>query len=163
MFAIDHLAFPCFDLEATLRFYTEVLGASLRHAQSGPAQVWNAKEYLLVALELPGGVTVDFFAVDGMRRPSDDGLPKDIRHVALVVATRSEVTELRERLARASMPFWTETHDVDDLHVYTTDPNGVTLEIVAATDSVRARPHDPAGASGVVDQWLARHRVRTGY
>jgi catechol 2,3-dioxygenase-like lactoylglutathione lyase family enzyme len=159
MFAIDHLAFPCFDLEATLRFYTEALGATLRHAQSGPAEAWNAKEYLLVALELPGGVTLDFFAVDGMRRPPDDGLPKDIRHVALVVATRSEVTELRERLMRAAIPFWTETHDVDDPHVYATDPNGVTLEIVAETDSVRRRPHEPAEASTVVDRWLARRRA----
>jgi catechol 2,3-dioxygenase-like lactoylglutathione lyase family enzyme len=156
MFAIDHLAFPCFDLDATLRFYTDVLGAALRHAQSGSAQAWNAEEYLLVALELPGGVMVDFFAVDGMRRPPDDGLPKDIRHVALAVATRGELIELRERLTKAALPFWTETHDVDDLHVYTTDPNGVTLEIVASTDSVRSRPHDTAGASSVVERWLAR-------
>jgi catechol 2,3-dioxygenase-like lactoylglutathione lyase family enzyme len=155
MFAIDHLAFPCFDVRATLRFYTELLGGVLRHAQSGPAIEWNAKEYLLIAIDLPGGVTVDFFTFDGIRRPESDGLPKDIRHVALAVGTRDEVMRFKARFEQAPVPFWTETHDVDDMHVYATDPNGVTVEILAVQDGQQSRKPDPQAANGVVDRWFA--------
>jgi catechol 2,3-dioxygenase-like lactoylglutathione lyase family enzyme len=157
MFAIDHLALPCFDVRATLRFYTGLLGGAVRHAQSGPAEEWKAKEYLLVVIELPGGAVVDFFSFDGIRRPPPDGLPKDIRHVALSLATRADVVAYKARFEAASVPFWTETHGADDLHVYVTDPNGVVLELVAKEDSVRARPADPRAAAQVLDAWLIRH------
>jgi catechol 2,3-dioxygenase-like lactoylglutathione lyase family enzyme len=156
MFAIDHLAFPCFDVTATCHFYTEVLGGALRHAQSGPAEAWNAKEYLLVAFELPGGVMIDFFSFDGIRRPEGGGLPKDIWHVALAVGTRADVVRFEERFARARVPFWLETHDVDDVHVYATDPNGLTIEILAERDGVRQRKSDAEEARRVVERWMMR-------
>jgi catechol 2,3-dioxygenase-like lactoylglutathione lyase family enzyme len=156
MFAIDHIAFPCFDIPATLRFYTEVLGGVLRHAQAGPAAVWNAKEYLLLTFDLPGGAVIDFFSFDGISaRRGGDELPKDVRHLALSVATRTEVARLKGRFAEAEVPFWLEVHDVDDLHVYATDPNGVTLEILAKEDGVRQRKRDPADAQRIVAEWVA--------
>jgi glyoxylase I family protein len=155
MFAIDHLAYPCFDVGATSRFYTEVLGGTLRHAQSGPAPEWNAKEYLLMAFELPGGCMIDFFSFDGITRPTAGALPKDICHVALSVGSREDVTRWKDRLASREVPFWLETHDVDDVHVYTTDPNGVTLEILANDDSVRRRNGSAEDAKRVVEHWVA--------
>ena len=80
---------------------------------------------------------------------------KDIWHVALSVGTRADVMRLKDRLEHAKTPFWVETHDVDDVHVYATDPNGVTLEVLAIEDSVRARKNDPVGAMRVVDRWVA--------
>jgi glyoxylase I family protein len=155
MFAIDHLAFPCFDVAATSRFYTEILGATLRHAQSGPAEAWNAKEYLLLAFQLPGGITIDFFSFDGIRRP-ETSLPKDILHIALVVPTRTEVMRFQERFVNAEVPFWLETHEVDDVHVYAADPNGLTIEILAEQDGMRSRKSDPEEAKRVVERWMAR-------
>jgi glyoxylase I family protein len=154
-FSIDHLAFPCFDIPGTIRFYTELLGGTLRHAQSGPAEVWNAKEYLLLAFELPGGVTVDFFSFDGIQRPAGGRLPKDIWHAALAVATRDDVLRFKARLEAAGAPLWVETHEVADLHVYATDPNGMTLEILAQEDGIRARRADAVEAQRVVERWLA--------
>jgi catechol 2,3-dioxygenase-like lactoylglutathione lyase family enzyme len=138
MFTIDHLAFPCFDVAGTTRFYTEVLGGRLRHTQSGPAPAWNAREYHLMVFELPGGIVVDFFWFEGIRRP-DEGLPKDIRHVALSVTSRDEVMLWKHRLEAAGESSWVETHSADDLHVYVTDPNGLTWEIVAVEDGSRSR------------------------
>jgi glyoxylase I family protein len=155
MFAIDHLAFPCFDVAATSRFYTEILGATLRHAQSGPAEAWNAKEYLLLAFQLPGGITIDFFSFDGIERP-ETSLPKDILHVALVVPTRAEVMGFQERFVKAEVPFWLETHDVDDVHVYLADPNGLTIEILAEQDGMQSRKNDPEEAKRVVERWMDR-------
>jgi glyoxylase I family protein len=155
MFAIDHLAFPCFDVAATSRFYTEILGATLRHAQSGPAEAWNAKEYLLLAFQLPGGITIDFFSFDGIQRP-ETSLPKDIMHVALVVPTRAEVVCFQERFVKAEVPFWLETHDVDDVHVYLADPNGLTIEILAEQEGMQSRKNDPEEAKRVVERWMDR-------
>jgi catechol 2,3-dioxygenase-like lactoylglutathione lyase family enzyme len=161
MLAIDHLAFPCFDVSGTHLFYTELLGGVLRHAQSGAAREWNANEYLLIGFELPGGAVIDFFTFDGIRKPASDGLPKDIRHIGLSVRTRAEVIRFLERFKAASVPFWTETHDVDDVHVYATDPNGVILEILAEEDSIRARRHDEDGAKMVVARWLKARTTST--
>jgi glyoxylase I family protein len=155
MFALDHLAFPCFDVAATSRFYTEILGAKLRHAQSGPAEAWNAKEYLLLAFQLPGGITIDFFSFDGIQRP-DTTLPKDILHVALLVPTRAEVMRFQERFVKAEVPFWLETHEVDDVHVYLADPNGLTIEILAERDGMQSRKNDPEEAKRVVERWMDR-------
>jgi catechol 2,3-dioxygenase-like lactoylglutathione lyase family enzyme/predicted N-acetyltransferase YhbS len=155
-FSIDHVAFPCFDVAATHRFYTEVLGAALHLAQSGPAPTWNADAYLLLAFKLPGGAVLDFFAFDGITRPAPDDLPKDIRHVALRVPTRADVEAVRRRCERASVPFWLEAHGEHDVHLYATDPNGLVLEIVAAEDSEAARVPDPHANARVLDAWLAR-------
>ncbi len=155
MFAIDHLAFPCFDVPATVRFYVEILGGTLRHAQSGPAPAWNAKEYLLLAVGLPGGVTVDFFSFDGIQRPAADGLPRDIRHVALRVATRADVLAVQERYEAAGVAFWTESHEGADLHLYAADPNGVVVEVLETADTITSRAPNPVAARAVIDAWLA--------
>jgi catechol 2,3-dioxygenase-like lactoylglutathione lyase family enzyme len=153
---IDHVALPCFDLTATHRFYTEVLGCPLVYALSGPAEgAWGDGEYLLLAFALPDGTAIDFFTFDGIKRPQDDGLPTDIRHLALSAPTRDEVVAYRKRFESASVPFWTETHDVDDMHLYVTDPNGIVLEILAAEDGVRTRTREPAVAKRTLEQWLA--------
>lgn len=155
LLAIDHVAVPCFDVRATRRFYGEVLGLPLVLAQSGSAEAWGGGEYLLMAFAIGDGGVIDFFAFDGLRRPPPDGLPKDIRHVALTVPSRAAVTAYEERLERAAIEHWTETHAEDDLHVYVEDPNGVVIEIVAADDGARLRARDEAGAERAVARWLA--------
>jgi catechol 2,3-dioxygenase-like lactoylglutathione lyase family enzyme len=154
MSGIDHIAYPCFDVRATVRFWTEVMGGELLHSQSGPAEAWKAKEYLLMAFELPGGAVIDFFAFDGLVKPADDGLPRDIRHIGVSMGTRAEVLRFKARLERDAIPFWTETHDLDDVHVYVTDPNGVVVELLAEMDGVRARKGDEKEAKRVIEGWL---------
>jgi catechol 2,3-dioxygenase-like lactoylglutathione lyase family enzyme len=152
---IDHVALPCFDVPATHHFYGEILGCPLIFAQSGSAEAWNASEYLLLAYGLPDGTAVDLFSFDGIVRPPDDGLPKDIRHLALATPGRADVVAYRERLTKASISFWTEVHGTDDLHVYVTDPNGTVIEILAAQDGSRHRPAAPEAARQTLARWLA--------
>jgi catechol 2,3-dioxygenase-like lactoylglutathione lyase family enzyme len=154
-FTFDHIALPCFDVVGTQRFYTEILECPLVYAQIGSAQAWNSHEFLLLAYRLPDGTVLDFFSYDGIRRPADDGLPKDIRHVAIAMAGRDEVAAYERRLKEASISFWTERHGVDDPHLYVTDPNGVVLEILAQEDGARRRSPDREGAQRTLDRWLA--------
>jgi catechol 2,3-dioxygenase-like lactoylglutathione lyase family enzyme len=153
--SLDHAAFPCFDVKATDRFYRDVLGLPLVFAQSGPALVWGAREYLLLAYGLGDGSALDFFTFDGIQRPEPDRLPKDIRHLALSVPTRGDVLLCKEGLEKANVAFWTETHEVDDVHLYTTDPNGVVLEIVAEEDGARVRKRDEAFAQRELKKWMS--------
>jgi catechol 2,3-dioxygenase-like lactoylglutathione lyase family enzyme len=160
---IDHLALPCFDLAATHRFYSGIMRLPLVHAESGAAGAWGAGEYLLVAYGLRGGVAIDFFTFDGIVRPSADGLPKDIRHIALVVPTRAEVLAYKDRLAESSVAFWTESHESDDEHVYTTDPNGFVLEILSEEDSVSRRKREASDPESVLERWLLTRPASTGH
>jgi catechol 2,3-dioxygenase-like lactoylglutathione lyase family enzyme len=155
---LDHAAFPCFDLAATHRFYTEVLGFTLLHASTGSAAAWGKPEYFLVIFGLPGGGGIDFFHVKGWQRPPADDLPRDVRHVAVLVPTREAVRDYEARLRRASADHWTETHNVDDVHVYAVDPNGFVLEILAEKDGFASLEPDEARAARTFAEWRAKGR-----
>lgn len=154
---IDHVAHPSFDTLATHRFWTKVMGCALVHAQSGTSEQWNAR-YLLTAYGLGAAGTIDFFEIDGVTRPPDDGLPKDVRHVAFAMGTREEVDEWEARLAEAGVEFWTEMHADGDPHVYVTDPNGLVVEISAAGDQL-AGTKPKKGVREVMDAWLSREKL----
>ncbi len=147
----DHLAFPSFDASLTHRFYSEVMGFPLIFAQSGMSSTWN-REYLLTAYAIGDGRTIDFFEFDGIRRPPEDDLPKDIRHVGLAVSTCDELERWKSRLDRFEIAYTLEDHG-DDEHLYFSDPNGVLFEISAEADTLGARA-ESSDALAVVERWL---------
>jgi glyoxylase I family protein len=124
---MDHLAFPSFDAEETHRFYTEVMGFQLKTASIGQSEEWNDRKYLMTCFAA-GGIEIHFFHLEDLRRPRADGLPSDIRHVALSVESRKDFLFWKKRLAARGVPFW-----VEDQHgypsVYFSDPNGIIFEI----------------------------------
>jgi catechol 2,3-dioxygenase-like lactoylglutathione lyase family enzyme len=141
---MDHLAFPSFDAEETHRFYTEVMGFQLKTAMIGHSEEWDDRQYLMTCFAA-GGVEIHFFHLENLRRPRADGLPSDIRHVALSVESRKDFLFWKKRLAARGVPFW-----VEDQHgypsVYFADPNGIVFEIncqrhapLRASAAVRAR------------------------
>jgi catechol 2,3-dioxygenase-like lactoylglutathione lyase family enzyme len=144
---IDHVAHPSFDAAATHRFYTDVLGARLKSAFSGESSTWNAR-FLLAAYELEGA-EVDFFSYAGIVRPPSDGLPRDIRHVGVTVASPTDVTRLRQCVEANAVEHWIEERDGE--HLYVCDPNGLILEFAVAEPPFESRP----GAFDVVRDWIA--------
>ena len=147
---IDHVAHPSFDAAETHRFYTDVLGARLKTASSGQSATWHAR-YLLAAYELEGA-ELDFFSLAGIVRPPPDGLPEDIRHVGIVVATAAELARMRARLDEHAVSYWVEHHDGDEgEHVYVRDPNGLLIEFSVAEPPYAGR----ADAIDVVERWIA--------
>jgi len=151
---IDHLAFPAFDVGATHRFYTELLGASLITAFSGTSEEWGGKEYLMAIYELEGGQSIVFFTFAGIERPESDGLPRDIRHVAFSTASTARLDDWRTRLRTARVAFWEEDHG-DQQSIYFSDPNDVLLEMTCpATRDVFTRD---AGAASLIEAWQRAH------
>jgi len=152
--SIDHLAFPAFDVAATHRFYTELLGGSLITAFSGTSPEWGGKEYLMAIYELEGGPSIVFFTFAGIERPQSDGLPRDIRHVAFSIASAARFDDWRTRLRAARVAFWEEDHG-DQQSIYFSDPNDVLLEMTyPATLDVFTRD---AGAANLIEAWQRAH------
>jgi len=145
---VDHLACPCFDIDATHRFWTEVMGAPLVHAQSG-------ERWLLLAFEF-AGVLVDYFVIVGEERPPSRGRD-EIRHYGLAVGSPAEVSAWKARITASGAEMWTEDHGNDE-HVYFFDPSGNLFEITADEWTVRSRGFDPEGAARTLAAWTAKTR-----
>ena len=146
---IGHVAHPCFDVAATHAFYRDVLGATLKLSRSGHSSTWNAP-YLMLVYDVHG-VELDFFTYAGIVRPPPDGLPRDIRHAGITVASADELARIRARIEGAGAEHWIELHDgPHDEHVYVRDPNGLVLEFSLAAAPSPAQP----GAEATLRAWL---------
>jgi catechol 2,3-dioxygenase-like lactoylglutathione lyase family enzyme len=149
---IDHLAFPSFDAEKTLRFQTEVLLAELEFAMEGVSRGWGGRRYLMTGFRL-GEVRLHFFQLDPMARPAADDLPQDTRHVAFRVSSAAEVDALEQRLVERGIPYWEEEH-YGSRSIYVTDPNGIVFEATPAVAMPASVGPDPA-ARDRIRRWSA--------
>jgi catechol 2,3-dioxygenase-like lactoylglutathione lyase family enzyme len=149
--AVSHLALPSFDAAATHRFCTEVLGLPLADAASGRSPEWGDRAFLHTAYALPSGARLTYFDVESMTRPPDDGLPRDVRHVA----SEADVLAWRARIERFGVAVVTEQHG-PHTSIYFDDPNGTRLEITA--DPQYVDPARAQRAAGLVAAWIAGRR-----
>jgi glyoxylase I family protein len=150
MLNLDHVVFPVWDAEASLAFYADTLGLPLIGAITGDD--WGGKRWLMLAFGLEGGRELVLVALNGARRPPDDGLPADVRHYAFSVGSEAERIAWRDKLAAAGVRFWEEDHG-DQQSIYLPDPNGVVLEITAPPSAAPRTP-DPA-ALAKARAWIA--------
>ena len=126
---IDHVAFPCFDVAETHRFYSEVLGFELVSAMEGRSSEWGGRAFLLACFATGSGQLLDFFQVEGHERSASAGIADEIRHVALAAGSRDELAHWRARLDRYGVPFEEDAHGGRHDSIYFRDPNGVQIEI----------------------------------
>jgi glyoxylase I family protein len=154
----DHMAFSSFDARATHRFYTDVMGFPLVHAQSGPSSTWG-KQYLLTAYAIGDGRAIDFFEHEGMRRPEPDGLPHDIRHVGLAAPLREDLGRWKARLDEHGVRWYVEDHG-DDEHLCFSDPNGVLFELTAEEDTLPTQEASMEALT-VVERWASAREGRS--
>lgn len=145
--ALHHVAFACRDLDATHRFYGELLGLRLVHTELARFEPgW----FRHVFYDLGDGSAIAFFDLHGCGEPTplktaiatDLGLPRWVNHVALRVDAERQAA-LRGRLADAGVA---EEFEIDHgwcRSVYVTDPNGILLELCCDTPGM---PVDPAEA-----------------
>jgi catechol 2,3-dioxygenase-like lactoylglutathione lyase family enzyme len=140
MLSLDHVVFPVWDADASLRFYGEALGLPLIGAFSGDD--WGGKQWLMMAFALGEGRELVLVALRGAERPAPDGLAPDVRHFAFAVASGAEQEAWRARLEAAGVAVRDEDHGAQQ-SIYFEDPNGVVLEITTpASDTTPAA--DPA-------------------
>ncbi len=145
--ALHHVAFACRDLDATHRFYQELLGFPLvctEVTRRGPAWLKH------VFYDLGDGSAIAFFDLHGVGEPTplataistDLGLPIWVNHLAVRVDAERQAA-LRARLEAGG---YKATLDIDHgwCHsVYFTDPNGILVELCRDTPGM---PTDRAEA-----------------
>jgi catechol 2,3-dioxygenase-like lactoylglutathione lyase family enzyme len=143
---LDHVVFPVRDVEATLRFYRNVLGLPLLAAHSGDD--WDGYPWLMMIFGLAGGQEIVAVNLAGAPAPDYRGLPMDARHYALAADSEAAMDGWRSRLSRAAIDFWEEHHG-DQRSIYFADPDGVVLEVTWPASSPR-RAEDPQALETVL-------------
>jgi catechol 2,3-dioxygenase-like lactoylglutathione lyase family enzyme len=146
---INHLALVTPDMDATVRFYTGVLGMPLVTAlMAGPM-----RHYFF---QMSPENTVAFFEVadaetfaKGAGSPAP--YPTQLDHISFNVADEHALEMLQARLKAAGC----EVTDVIDhgiiRSVYFTDPNGIALEASYWVVDATARPFDPQDEAVFMD------------
>ena len=89
----------------------------------------------------------------GAPRPKNDGVPRDVRHLAFAVSSLAEQAAWRRRLEEHGLEVRAMDHGPQQ-SIYFDDPDGTVLEITTpASKEVMAR--DPK-AEASVRAWLAQ-------
>jgi catechol 2,3-dioxygenase-like lactoylglutathione lyase family enzyme len=139
---INHLALITTDMDATVRFYHEVVGAPL-------VATIGTDSFRHYFFSFGEGNTVAFFEYRGvelerMAKPAGIPDPRAIQfdHVSFNLPDEEALLALRDRLKTAG----SEVTDVVDhgfIHsIYFTDPNGIALEASWWTLDATGRPAD---------------------
>ena len=129
---INHFGLSVADLEASIRFYTDVLGLETSERREKDAFFEVGGHDVLALIQYPGGPE----RFDEEARPVRRG--KAFTHFGLQAESVAAVFDFQEHLKSAGVQIVKEAYERwDGASVYFLDPNGYTLEFIY---------YDPAGA-----------------
>jgi len=137
---VDHFAMKTNDMEATVRFYHDILGLKLFMAFKTGSEVVN-KNVRHYFFDAGNGNYLAFF--DGAKLP-DDGMPQRFDHLALTVHTEEDFQAAHARLKQHGIKVTDVialggTRDpFDGKTFYFHDPNGIRMQIMLRTEPVYA-------------------------
>ncbi|BBO77572.1 glyoxalase [Desulfosarcina widdelii] len=137
---INHLAMVTGDMDATIRFWRDLLGMRL-------VAGLGSKGYRHYFLEISEHDMIAFFEWPGAEAVTekDHGVPVKgpvvFDHVSVGVVDDQDLWEIKDRLEAAD--FWvSETIDHGFIHsIYAFDPNGIPIEFSAPCPDVDVRRH----------------------
>ena len=125
---VSHLAFITRDLEATVRFYRDLLGLRLCMSMADAA----TKHYFFQLTERD---SIAFFVWDEAtpiveKRPGvATGAPRGFDHVALGVSSKRDLLAMRERLDAAGVSVEGPIDHGLGWSIYFKDPNNIDIEL----------------------------------
>lgn len=139
---LNHLALVTNDMDATVRFYRDVLGMPLVGTTGNRSEEYPHRHYFL---SIGRGASIAFFEWKDVELPErkDSGVPASgiqFDHVSISVESDDDLDALRKRLADAGA----DVSDVVDhgivRSVYATDPNGISIEFSVPARDLDADP-----------------------
>jgi catechol 2,3-dioxygenase-like lactoylglutathione lyase family enzyme len=140
---LNHLALVTNDMDATVRFYRDVLDMPLVATIGNPDAPMPHRHYFF---SIGPGAAIAFFEWPDAELPprKDSGIPASGRqfdHVSVTVDSDTDLDVLRKRLADIGA----DVSDVVDhglvRSVYVTDPNGISLEFSVSARDLNAEPY----------------------
>jgi catechol 2,3-dioxygenase-like lactoylglutathione lyase family enzyme len=155
-----HLAYCTHDTQATIDFYTRVLGMPLVGAvvDDRIPSTGEPYPYLHTFFRMGDGACLAFFESPGVPKmpPAEHPAHKTFNHVALEVPTRHEVDRWYDWLKANGLEVLRIDHGII-YSIYFFDPvNDIRLELTATLDPTwNARSEE---AQEVVEQWFANKR-----
>jgi catechol 2,3-dioxygenase-like lactoylglutathione lyase family enzyme len=156
---IHHVAYACRDLEATNRFYTELMGFELVHTEVNEVEGGYFRH---VFYDTGAGGMLAFFDVHGVGEAAEwdsavstgNGLPVWVNHIAFA-ADEARMEAARARMAGAGIEPLMELDHGWCHSLYFRDPNGIMVEFCRDTPGFERDPEQatamltavPAGRS----------------
>ena len=132
-----HVAFACRDIQATVKFYEELMGFPLIHTElAGTPDAYMRH----IFFDLGDGSSLAFFDLHGLGEPAEIrtdistgmGLPVWVNHVAFA-ADQARYDSVKQKMDEAKVEPIMEV-DHDWCHsVYYPDPNGIMVEFCLDT------------------------------
>jgi catechol 2,3-dioxygenase-like lactoylglutathione lyase family enzyme len=122
---ISHFGLSVADLDASIRFYTDVLGLELSERREKDAFFKIGTADVLALIQYPGGA--EPFTAE--MRPNRKG--KAFTHFGLTAESVESVFVFQEHLKASGVEIIKEAYERwDGAGVYFLDPNGYTLEFI---------------------------------
>lgn len=151
-----HVAYACRDIEATVRFYEDLMGFPLVHTEVNGAVLPDGTKAWMrhIFFDCGGGESIAFFEVNNVGEKPDwradvstgNGLPVWVNHCAFG-ATAEQQEAARARMSAAGIePLMEQDHGWCH-SLYYLDPNGIMVEFCRDTPGT---PNDPAEAQRLV-------------
>lgn len=163
----DHVAYPTFDPEGTVRFYHEVLGFPIVHAilAKGWGKEYNP-DFIHFFFDIGNDDRIAFFYYFGLPQPTGHA-KGDVyarfgadtpdwfvrsRHLAIHVDSEEHLMEYRRRLDTSEWPVEMQIQHETIESIYTHDPNGYMVEFTRAMRPVT--PQEDLDANLTIDALL---------
>lgn len=136
---LHHLAYTTYDMEATRRFYEEVIGMTLtqtwiENPTEGPLA---GRKYVHCFYSLADGGAIAYFEHLGVEKP--ENRPSSGFHIAFKV-TREAQDGIYERLLADGATLNGQPVSIQDhgycLSLYVSDPNGLTVEFTVDCEDI---------------------------
>jgi len=160
---LHHFAWRCKDAEETRHFYEDLLGLPLVHiirADYVPS-TGEYCPYVHLFFEMKDGSFIAFFDLgDDQRAEPSPNTPAWVNHLALSVATVSDLNAAKAKLEAAGVEVLgvTDHHFVESIYFF--DPNGVRLELTVQTADDSYVQNARAQAHALCAQWVQEKRQR---
>ena len=146
---VNHLALVTKDMEATVRFYTDVLGMDLVATLVAPKIVntdynWgNAENSRHYFFDMGGGNLLAFFEFPHV--PDDYARQGQMHHLSFTLDSLDALGEMQARLREHGVKVTSEVDHDFVKSIYFKDNNGIQLEFSAWVRALeeRDRYHDP--------------------
>ena len=136
---LNHAAYVTHDVEATAKFYTEIMGMELASTifDTNVPSTGDDFPYFHIFFRMGDGSTIAFFETPGLPPPSQSSHPAyDVfNHIALDAGSPEGVRDWHRWLTQNGLDvIGPVDHKGIILSVYFHDPNGLRLEITSALD-----------------------------